>query len=185
LELGARLFVCKFRFGSFDFEISYFVHNVFFVTTDSAVTHCDRSEIEQGNVSAMRKMICAGAVAFAVLGFVPVAIAPVGASELAAAQPRVDIARIKSVLKLTPEQQPLWPPVEAALRGLAREQDQSEGIIRRISHRVVAVMLDGAAIARIGAVARPLVRVLDDRQKQDAISLCYEMGLGPVLAALN
>jgi hypothetical protein len=31
---------------------------------------------------------------------------------------------------------------------------------------------------------RPLVKVLDDRQKNDAIALCNEMGLGQVLAAL-
>jgi len=133
----------------------------------------------------MRKMIGASAIAFAAFCFVPAFAASVAASELAAAQPRIDIGRIKSVLKLTPEQQPYWAPVESALRGLAREQDQSEGFMRRISHRVVSVMLDGAAIARIGVAARPLVRVLDDRQKQDAISLCHEMGLGPVLAALN
>ena len=130
-------------------------------------------------------MICASALAFAMFGFVPAFTASASAAELSVAQPHIDIGRIKSVLKLTPEQQPYWTPVETALRGLAREQDQSEGFIRRISHRVVSVMLDGVAIARIGAAARPLVRVLDDRQRQDAISLCHEMGLGPVLAALN
>jgi hypothetical protein len=133
----------------------------------------------------MRQIVCAAALAFAVVGLVPTFSAPVAAAELVSSLPRVDIVRIKGVLKLTPEQQPYWAPVEAALRSLSREQDQSEGFIHRISHRVVSVMLDSAAIARIGAAARPLVRVLDDRQKQDAISLCHEMGLGPVLAALN
>jgi hypothetical protein len=102
----------------------------------------------------------------------------------AAVQPHIDIARIKSVLRLTPEQQAYWPPVEAALRGLAHKQKQSDGMLTRIRDRVASVVLDAATIARLGAAARPLVRVLDDRQKQDAVSLCQEMGLGPVLAAL-
>jgi hypothetical protein len=57
-------------------------------------------------------------------------------------------------------------------------------MLTRIRDRVASVVLDAATIARLGAAARPLVRVLDDRQKQDAVSLCQEMGLGPVLAAL-
>jgi hypothetical protein len=66
------------------------------------------------------------------------------------------------------------------LRELAHEQTQSDGLFQRIK----TAALDAHAIARIGAAARPLVHVLDERQKQDAISLCYEMGLGPVLTAL-
>src|SRR5262249_4469639 len=102
-------------------------------------------------------------------------------TDITTSQPRINIARVKSVLRLTPEQQAYWPPVEAALRSLSRQQAHTEGLM----HRVASYVLDGAAIARIGAAARPLVRVLDDRQKQDAIALCNEMGLGQVLAALN
>ena len=38
--------------------------------------------------------------------------------------------------------------------------------------------------ARIGVAVRPLVKVLNDRQKTDAIALCQEMGLGQLLAVL-
>jgi len=136
----------------------------------------------------MRLMLCAGALALAVFSLAaPAASVPANATEYSDSQvtPRVDIARIKSVLRLTPEQQAYWPPVEAALRDLARRQP-AEGVslIKRVSSRVTSFVLDSGAIARIGAAARPLVKVLDDRQKQDAMSLVREMGLGPVLAAL-
>jgi len=62
--------------------------------------------------------------------------------------------------------------------------EQSDGLVRRVSSRMYSFVMDSATIARIGAAARPLVKVLDDRQKQDAIALCHEMGLGQVLAAL-
>jgi hypothetical protein len=138
----------------------------------------------------MKRTIFASALALAALGFVPAFTVTASAYDSIGMQGRVDIARIKSVLKLTAEQQHYWPAVESALRGIARQQlqqpaEQSEGMISRVSHRVYSFVLDSATIARIGAAARPLVKVLDDRQKQDAIALCHEMGLGQVLAALN
>jgi hypothetical protein len=99
----------------------------------------------------------------------------------------VDIARVKRVLMLTPEQEAYWPPVEAALRALARRQAAAEpaGLLRRISHRVVSIVLDSAAIKRLAVAARPLIATLRDDQKQVALAMAQEMGLGPVLAALN
>src|ERR1044071_6185269 len=132
----------------------------------------------------MIRMIFAAAFALAAFGFAPSVIPVANAYDAAATQPRIDISRIKSVLKLTPEQQAYWPPVEAALRTLARQKvaeqapPQSEGLVQRVSNRVYAYAIDTAALARIGAAVRPLVKVLDDRQKNDAIALCHEMGLG-------
>jgi hypothetical protein len=99
----------------------------------------------------------------------------------------IDIARVKRVLQLTPEQEAYWPPVEAALRDIARRQGQAEpaGMVRKISRRVVSIALDSAAVARVARVARPLIERLRDDQKQGAMALAQEMGLGPVLAALN
>jgi hypothetical protein len=99
----------------------------------------------------------------------------------------IDIARVKRVLQLTPEQEAYWPPVEAALRDIARRQGQAEpaGMVRKISQRVVSIALDSAAVARMARVARPLIERLRDDQKQGAMALAQEMGLGPVLAALN
>ena len=126
----------------------------------------------------------AGALALTALIAAPSFTAPAQAAELGytdAAQPRINISRIKNVLKLTAEQQAYWPPVEAALRDIARRQNsESNGLISRVS----AFVMDSRTLAKIGAAARPLVRVLDDRQKSDAIMLVREMGLGQMLAAL-
>ncbi|MDI3468477.1 MAG: hypothetical protein OJF62_000540 [Pseudolabrys sp.] len=128
----------------------------------------------------MRCVLRASVVVLALWGVASGLTVAANAFEVTTSQSRIDIPRIKSVLKLTPQQQAYWPPVEAALRKLAHDQMQVDGLFQRIK----AVALDAQTIARIGAAARPLVRVLDERQKQDAVSLCYEMGLGPVLAAL-
>jgi hypothetical protein len=138
----------------------------------------------------MIRTIFAAVFALAMLGFAPAFTPVANAYDSVATQPRIDIPRIKSVLKLTTEQQAYWPTVESALRTLARQKAteqqpvQNEGFVQRVSNRVYSYALDAAALARIGAAVRPLVKVLDDRQKNDAIALCREMGLGQVLAAL-
>jgi hypothetical protein len=138
----------------------------------------------------MRKIIFAGVLALAAivtLSGISAALAEDGAG-ITAVQPRqsatVDIARVKRVLKLTPEQEAYWPPVQAALRALARRQVAAEptGLVRRISQRVVSIVLDGAAIRRLAVAARPLIANLHDDQKQAALAMAREMGLGPVLA---
>jgi len=132
----------------------------------------------------MKLRLFAGALALTALFAAPFFSAPVQAAELAlteSAQPRINISRIKSVLKLTPEQQAYWPAVESALRDLARRQAaEANSLVSRVSSFVT----DSRTIAKIGAAARPLVRVLDDRQKADAVMLVREMGLGHVLAAM-
>jgi hypothetical protein len=139
----------------------------------------------------MIRSIFAAVLALAAFGLVPMPTGVANAYDsTAAAKPRIDIPRIKTVLHLTPEQQAYWPAVETALRSLARhpvvEQPvaQNEGLFQRVSNRVYAYVLDAATLARVGAAVRPLVKVLNDRQKNDAIALCQEMGLGQVLAAL-
>lgn len=100
----------------------------------------------------------------------------------------INIARIKSVLKLTSAQEPYWAPVEAALRDLARQQartESSDGLVHRISHRVISVVLSSTAVQRLAVAARPLVAKLDDDQMRAAHGLAAEMGLGPVVAALR
>lgn len=137
----------------------------------------------------MKKIIFAGALALAALGLLSVVssyadeFSGLASHETAA----IDIARVKRVLQLTPDQERYWPPVEAALRDIARRQEEAEpaGLVRRISHRVVSIALDSAAVGRLARVARPLIERLNDDQKQVAMTLAQEMGLGPVLAALN
>jgi hypothetical protein len=99
----------------------------------------------------------------------------------------IDVTRIKSALHLTPAQERYWAPVEAALRDLARrqERDANDGLVRRVSKRVVQVALNSATVHRLVAAARPLVKTFDEQQMQTAHGLAQEMGLGPVVAALK
>jgi hypothetical protein len=136
----------------------------------------------------MKMALFAGAIAMALSCLLPGVAGQAFASEPATGETggltQVNVTRIRTALRLTPVQQSYWPPIEAALRDIAREQQEPEGFIRRIGHRVVAVVLNSAAAARLAAAARPLIHMLNDEQCQIAISLAQEMGLGPMLAAL-
>src|SRR5207248_2073323 len=84
------------------------------------------------------------------------------------------IARLKRVLKLTPEQARYWPAVEAALHGLTRRG---------------AVLGRGAAggasagVGRVMAAAYPLIQALDEGQKRDALRMARSMGITNVAQA--
>jgi hypothetical protein len=141
----------------------------------------------------MKMTLCAGAFALAMTGVLSnnsVTYADEFATASASSQlsTSINIVRIRSVLKLTSAQEPFWPAVEAALYDLARQQaqvDQQAGFVHRISRRVVSIVLNGAAIERLAHAARPLMASLSDDQKHAASGLAQEMGLGPVVAALN
>jgi hypothetical protein len=146
----------------------------------------------------MKKTFCAGVlalVAMSLLYIVPAARADEVVMTTASAPYNVsapqttsiDIVRIKSALHLTPAQEAYWVPVEAALRDLARrqERDANDGLVRRISKRVVQIALNSATIHRLAAAARPLVATFDEQQKQTAHGLAQEMGLGAIVAQMK
>ena len=89
------------------------------------------------------------------------------------------IARFKAALKLTPTQEQLWAPIEAELRRITRtgQRSESDGIIQRIRSRFRTIVLDVAALRRLGDVARPLLMSLDDEQKQKALQISRTMGM--------
>lgn len=138
-------------------------------------------------------IVCAGAVALAMTGLLStVAFAQARELTVTSDQARmsaaIDIARIKSALHLTPAQEPYWAPVEAALREASRRQgrgSENDGLVHRISHRVVMIVLDNATVHRLAVAVRPLVEKLNYQQMQTAHGLAQEMGLGPVVAALR
>jgi len=143
----------------------------------------------------MKKTLCAGVFALAAIGLLS-NISAASAGEIMgngyAAQGQmsasIDVGRIRSVLRLTQEQERYWRPVEAALHDLARHQEraESDGFVRRVSRRVVSIVLNSAAVERLVVAARPLIAKLNDEQKQAAGQLAQEMGLGSVvMAALN
>jgi hypothetical protein len=139
----------------------------------------------------MKNALCAGALALAMTGLLPTLPATASDYGIYAAQgvaTSINIARIKSALHLRPDQERYWPAVEAALHTVAKRQQtrtEQTGFVRRISSRVVSIVLDNAAIARLAASARPLIAALDQEQMQAASGLANEMGLGPVVAALR
>jgi hypothetical protein len=100
------------------------------------------------------------------------------------------IAQFKAALRLKPEQERHWPRVAAAIREFVSRQsggqDQaSGGMIQRISARAGSYVSSANAIRRLVAAATPLVRTLDQEQKQTAISLASSMGFGDVAAHFN
>src|SRR5262245_46577527 len=68
------------------------------------------------------------------------------------------IARIKAALKLTPEQERHWPPVEAALRELMRHQSREAASADAVAatDRRPAGSVDTARLRAVGAAAMPL-----------------------------
>lgn len=140
----------------------------------------------------MNKILCAGALALAVLGFAPVfsgvAHAIEGDTYSSGSPAAINLHRIKSALRLTSEQQSHWPPVEAALADIAREQagpSQASNYISRIKRGIVGISLDSSALMRLAQAARPLLATLDDRQRQAARAIAREMGLGAMVSAMN
>ena len=92
---------------------------------------------------------------------------------------QAQIARFKAALKLTPAQEQLWAPIEAELRQITRTglRSESEGIVQRIRSRFRTIVLDVQALRRLGDVARPLLKSLDDEQKQRGLQVARTMGM--------
>lgn len=139
----------------------------------------------------MKKTTYVGVFALATIGLLSTfsatyanELAP-AASEQSLALASINVGRIRSVLQLTPEQEPYWPPVETALRDLARQQAHSEptGFVRRVSRRMVSIVLNSVAVERLAVAARPLIAMLNKEQLRSAGGLAREMGLGPVVMA--
>ncbi|MCO5130799.1 MAG: Spy/CpxP family protein refolding chaperone [Xanthobacteraceae bacterium] len=93
------------------------------------------------------------------------------------------LAAIKAGLKLTADQEKLWPPVETAVRDFtklradranARRQARQAGAapaatpdpVARLSARADAMAATAAALKKIADAADPLYKTLDDGQKQ-------------------
>jgi hypothetical protein len=114
------------------------------------------------------------------------------------------IAAIHAGLKLTPDQEKLWPPVEASVRDLAKlkidranarmkaaesqaqnqSQDQSQGQqkpddpVARLRQRADNMAATAAAMKKIADAADPLYKTLDDGQKRRLAILTHRNGRG-------
>lgn len=91
------------------------------------------------------------------------------------------IAALKAGLKLTAEQEKLWPPVETALKAMAKQRserfaarasaDRPADPIERLKLRADAMSKGGASLNAIADAAAPLYKSLDDAQKHRFMAL--------------
>jgi hypothetical protein len=101
------------------------------------------------------------------------------------------IAAVHAGLKLTPDQEKLWPPVEAAVRDFAklrldrmkamdeaRDQQKEEDPIARLRARADNMATSAAAMKKIADAADPLYKTLDDGQKRRLAILTHHEHLG-------
>jgi LTXXQ motif family protein len=103
------------------------------------------------------------------------------------------IAGVHAGLKLTPDQEKLWPPVEAAVRDFAKlridranarmkaqndQQDQQKGDdpVARLRERADRMAASAAAMKKIADAADPLYKTLDDGQKRRLAFLTHRHG---------
>lgn len=103
------------------------------------------------------------------------------------------IAAVKAGLKLTPDQEKLWPPVEQAVRDLmklridranARMQARSDAErdgktidpVTRLRERADSMAANAAAMKRVADAADPLYKTLDDGQKRRLATLTHKEG---------
>jgi LTXXQ motif family protein len=102
------------------------------------------------------------------------------------------IAAVKAGLKLTPDQEKLWPPVEAAVRDFAKlridranarmnadrdSQDSQNPTdpVTRLRERADTMAASAAAMKKIADAADPLYKTLDDGQKR-RLAILTRMG---------
>src|SRR3954454_6373688 len=109
------------------------------------------------------------------------------------------IAAVKAGLKLTPDQEKLWPPVEAAVRDFAKlridranarmnaakddtgDAQKPDDPVARLRERADNMATTAAAMKRIADAADPLYKTLDDSQKRSLSFLTHmggRMGMG-------
>jgi hypothetical protein len=132
----------------------------------------------------MWKAALAGAMALVAMGSLSVSHDGVGIARAMAQDVVVTearIARLKSVLNLTPTQERHWGPLEASLRALANRQaaggDGDAGIVHRVRARVANWTLSAAAVRQLSAAAQPLISSLDEGQRRKGLAAIRSMGV--------
>jgi hypothetical protein len=104
------------------------------------------------------------------------------------------IAAVHAGLKLTPDQEKLWPPVEGAVRDLAKlridranarmnakpddsaDAQKPDDPVARLRERADNMATTAAAMKKIADAADPLYKTLDDGQKRRLALLTHKEG---------
>jgi hypothetical protein len=132
----------------------------------------------------MWKAALAGAIALVTIG--PFSLNHHGVTlSSAAAQDIVirdsDIARLKSALRLTSEQEVKWRPVEVALHAYARQQYRlasADGYFGDSGEAsMAAYTLSAVMLQKVKNVAQPLIRILSEEQKQAGMNVLQSLGV--------
>jgi len=85
------------------------------------------------------------------------------------------IASIKARLHLTPDQEQMWPAVEAALRNIAYKRTQQAR--ERAGASLQAQAFDPNAVQGLKTAAVPLIMSFNEEQKEEVRNLAHVMGL--------
>jgi hypothetical protein len=86
------------------------------------------------------------------------------------------IVSIKTRLHLTPDQERMWPAVEAALRNMAYRRTH-QAAARGVARNVQAAAVDPEAVEGLKSAAVPLIMSFSSEQKEEVRSLAHVMGL--------
>jgi hypothetical protein len=88
------------------------------------------------------------------------------------------IASIKERLHLTPDQEEMWPAVEAALRNIAyAHAQQARGRGAPASGATQTAAIDPNAVQGLKSAAVPLIMSFNYEQKEEVRNLAHVMGL--------
>jgi hypothetical protein len=101
---------------------------------------------------------------------------PTAASRAGYILDEAQIASIKTRLHLTPDQERMWPAVEAALRNMAYKRTQ-QAAARGAARNVQAAAVDPEAVEGLKSAAVPLIMSFSSEQKEEVRSLAHVMGL--------
>ena len=101
---------------------------------------------------------------------------PTAASRAGYILDEAQIASIKTRLHLTPDQERMWPAVEAALRNMAYKRTQ-QAATRGAARNVQAAAVDPEAVEGLKSAAVPLIMSFSSEQKEEVRSLAHVMGL--------
>ncbi len=92
------------------------------------------------------------------------------------------IASIKARLNLTPQQERMWPAVEAALREISYTRGPAGRPAQSGAVPAAQVDPNSAEAANLKAAAIPLIANLNDQQRQEVKLMAHVMGLGSLVA---
>ena len=87
------------------------------------------------------------------------------------------IASIKERLHLTPDQEQMWPAVEAALRNIAYTRAQQARRRGVPAGSIQTADVDPESVEGLKSAAVPLIMSFNDEQKQEVRNLAHVMGL--------